>query len=394
LRAKKYNFVILQQFRQMKIIFCDNRLGGLLGFRREILDHFVALCDEVVLSVPEPESEWDNVGTRDIPDCLRVEYVPMKASGTSAMDDLKLLRSYIDLFRRERPGIIFCYTVKPNVYASIAASLCCIPCVCMVTGLGYLFAGETLSRRIGRGLYRLGLGCAGAVLTLNEANRDILLSRRFVRPGKLTLLPGGEGVDLSHYAFREDRFSAGDPVRFLMVSRVLEDKGYREFVAAARTLRAEFPGRAVFEILGPTAYDSPMGIPREEFEADLADGVFDYLGVESDPREVICRDGVVVVLPSYHEGMSRSLMEACAMGRPVIASDIPGCREMVRVGDNGYLCAPRSSDSLAWAMRSFLAVPDDAKEGMSRWSRLYAEQRFDVNETIRAYDALVSSHRP
>lgn len=371
----------------MKIFFCDNRLGGLLGFRIDIIRHFLSQGHEVSLVTPKAVSDWDKVGNHDV-NGYTVHEVDMDATGTNLFHEFRLFRQYRKLFRKERPDIVFNYTIKPNVYSSIAASMCGCRVVCMMAGLGYIFDEKGLKRRFLMSLYKYGLRRAEHVMVLNSMNLDKLISEKVVKPSKLILLEGGEGVDLNYYSPRESDYSDG--VTFLMVSRLLREKGYEEFVQAAQIV-SHSTSSAKFEILGPLAYDSPMGVSREVFEEDMKSGIVKYLGVSNDIPAVVGRKDVVVVVPSwYNEGMNRSLMEACAMGRPIITTDNPGCREMVTEGVNGYVVPVKDAHALADAMKRFVCLKEERKTDMAKQSRKLAEDRFGVDKVIEVYDSILN----
>lgn len=367
----------------MKLLFCDNRLGGLLGFRIDVIRHFVKQGHEVVLVCPQPESDWDKIGQTDISN-VRIIFVPMQANGLNPLKDLQLFIALVKIFRKEHPDKIITYTIKPNIYGGLAARLLHIPVVSMIAGLGYAFEGNSLLKKLLRCWYRFGLKKAQNVLVLNQSNYDTILAYHLTTQDKLILLEGGEGVNLDLYPVSEADFTCG--VTFLIISRVLYDKGYQEFVDALTQMPKD--DHTHFQWLGPTAYNRPFGVPKEIFEADCQSGVFEYLGVTNDVPKYVGQKNVVIVLPSYMEGMSRSLMEACAMGRPIITSDIPGCREMVDEGKNGFLIPPRDSKTLANVMSHFISLSEEQKRAMAQYSHKLALQKFDVRKVIDVYDRI------
>ena len=372
----------------MKIILCDNRLGGLIGFRGDVINHLIKKGHEVTLVAPSAKTDWDKVGNQNMND-VNIKNVSMHPNSLNPVWDMILFLQYFSLFRKERPDIVINYTIKPNIYSSFAASLNNCKIICMVAGLGYMFKGNSILKKIGRWLYKKGLSNAKNVFTLNQKNYQILIQQKIVEPKKLILLSGGEGINLSKYKFTNSDFSS--KTTFLMISRILYDKGYSEFVEAAKIIKRKYKDSVSFELLGPTAYDSPMGVSKEEFEKDINSDIVKYLGVTNNVPSYLGRADVVMVLPSYHEGLSRSLMEACAMGRPVIASNIPGCKETVEDGKNGYLIEPKSSDSLVNKIEEFLKLDETKKREMGIQSRNIAELKFDVNDVIKEYDNIIES---
>lgn len=374
---------------KMKIFFCDNRLGGLLSFRIDVIKHFVEAGHEVCLLVPPVQSSWDKVGEQ-LPQGVRIIEVAMQPSGMNPIRDLGLFIDYLRIFRRERPDIVFNYTIKPNIYGSIAAKMCGSKVVCMLAGLGYMFDGKGIIKTLGLKLYKYGISKAEKILVLNQMNYDKILEYKMTSDDKLLLLRGGEGVNLQNYAYSPADYSNG--TIFLMVSRILYDKGYSEFLNAARVVKSKFPN-VQFELLGPLAYDSPMGVQREVFEKDQKEGVVKYLGVVPVVNDIVSRKNVVVVLPSkYGEGLNRSLMEACAIGRPIITTDIPGCRETVDDGVNGYLAAKGDVQSLVSAMERFIKLSEQEKCAMAQHSHEMAVNRFDMKKVLNVYDELLKMH--
>ena len=364
----------------MKILFCDNSLRELLNFRGDIVDFFARKgCDIVLVSPQTREYE---------PDLPNIRYisVSMDRSGTNPLAEISYFITLCRIYRTEKPDVVFHYTIKPNIYGTLAAHFSGCKSIAMVAGLGYMFTGNSISKRLGRLLYKFGLRCSQQVLLLNSANAESLVSKGFIRAERAILLAGGEGVNLTRFHYNESRF---DTVRYLMVARVLYDKGYEEYVDAAALVKQKYPDIEI-GLLGPLDETSPMRVPKTIVDKDVAAGKIAYFGVTDDVRSWCSRGGVVIVLPSYHEGMNRSLMEACAMGCPCITTDIPGCREIVDDGVNGYLVPKKDSASLAAAMIRFIELPLKEKEAMAAKSRKIAEERFDMNKVIETYERLIS----
>lgn len=364
-----------------KILFCDNSLRDLINFRGDIINHYAAVGCQITLVAPQT--------CAFSPQYPNVKYIPvnMNKSGTNPFSDFGYFLRLCKIFNREKPDIVFNYTIKPNIYGALAARITGCKCVDMVAGLGYMFTGSSLVKRLGRFLYKLGLRSAHKVFLLNQSNADKLINEHFIRPDRAILLSGGEGVNFERFPYVENRFNT---TRFLMVARVLYDKGYSEYVEAAAIVKRKYPD-IEFGLLGPIDESSPMGVPRSVVERDVADGKIIYYGVTDNVPEYVCQDGVVVVVSSYHEGLNRSLMEACAMARPCITTDIPGCRETVEDGVNGYLVLPKDGQALAEAMLKFIALTQSEKKAMAEASHRIAVKRFDVNNVITEYDKILTS---
>ena len=363
-----------------KILFCDNVLWGLVNFRGSVIRHFVQQGDEVVLVAPQDDESIMKV---DIPEGVR--YIPVRLNRCSRnpFTDLIYCAHLYRIYRKEHPDYIFHYTIKPNVYGSIAARLAGINCTGMVAGLGYGLLGDGMLSRLLAVMYRYAFKYVSSIFVLNKFNYQYLLDHKFCTSAQLRLFKGGEGVDLSAYPYVREE--SGSPVVFLMVGRVLYDKGYREYVQAAKIVKQQYPDVRC-QLLGMLDETYPAHVDEEELKRDVEEGTIEYLASTNDVMQYLGRSGVVVVLPSYFEGLSRSLMEACAVGRPIIATDIPGCRESVDEGKNGFLVKVKDSSSLAEGMLRYLSLSDAEKQAFSRHSRKKAEETFDVRQVIKEYE--------
>lgn len=363
-----------------KILFCDNVLWGLVNFRGSVIRHFVQQGDEVVLVAPQDDESIMKV---DIPEGVR--YIPVRLNRCSRnpFTDLIYCAHLYRIYRKEHPDYIFHYTIKPNVYGSIAARLAGINCTGMVAGLGYGLLGDGMLSRLLAVMYRYAFKYVSSIFVLNKFNYQYLLGHKFCTSAQLRLFKGGEGVDLSAYPYVREE--SGSPVVFLMVGRVLYDKGYREYVQAAKIVKQQYPDVRC-QLLGMLDETYPAHVDEEELKRDVEEGTIEYLASTNDVMQYLGRSGVVVVLPSYFEGLSRSLMEACAVGRPIIATDIPGCRETVDEGKNGFLVKVKDSSSLAEGMLRYLSLSDVEKQAFSRHSRKKAEETFDVRQVIKEYE--------
>lgn len=366
----------------MKIIFCDNTLWGLVNFRGEVIRHFMRKGHQVVLVAPEKE---DKQMRTTIPDGVR--YIPVKMARTSLnpVKDFGYFMRILKIFRAERPDYIFNYTIKPNIYGSIAARLCGCRSTAMMAGLGYIFINDSLLLRIARTVYRFGLLFTDHLIVLNSFIREMVVQKRFCNPKKIVFLEGGEGIDIRKYT-KYDNASA--TTTFLFIGRILWDKGYDEFSKAARKVKALYPDTR-FELLGSMDPSYPKSVPEERLRHDEADGILKYIGFTHDMNSVFERKGIVITLPSYSEGMNRALMEACASGKPIITSDVPGCREAVDDGVNGYLVPVKNADALADAILRYIRLSEDEKRRLSDKSRVKAETLFDIRNVIEKYKHIV-----
>ena len=381
-----------------------NLAWNLVNFRAGLIRALVAEGYEVVAVAPYDEyaPRLDALGCRYVP-------LPMDNQGTHPGRDLLLLGRFVRLLRRERPAVFLGYTVKPNVYGSLAAHALRIPVVNNIAGLGAVFIRDSLVTRVVRGLYRLALGRSKRVFFQNDEDLRMFVEGGLVRaevtgrvPGSgidLTrfapvALPGGRDQGnpvLSHKASLSPSPSpacgggetGGGGIRFLLIARMLWDKGVGEYVEAARRVKRRYPD-AEFGLLGFLDVKNPAAISREQMEEWVAEGVVNYLGVSDDVREQIAQADCVV-LPSYREGTPRTLLEAAAMARPLIATDAVGCREVVEDGVNGYLCRVKDADDLAEKMERMIRLSDVERTAMGRRGREKVEREFDERFVIEAY---------
>lgn len=299
--------------------------------------------------------------------------VDIDAKGVSPLGDLRLAGQYRRVLKRLKPAAFLGWTIKPNIYGSLAAQSLGIPTINNISGLGTAFIKVGLLTRIVRALYRTALRRSATVFFQNGEDRALFVAQRLVDPARTVLLPGS-GIDLAHFAPVPETEPPA-PV-FLLVARLLRDKGVVEFVDAARIVRATRPD-AAFHLLGFLDAENRTAIPREEVAAWEREGVVRHLGAAADVRPYLA-GATAVVLPSYREGMPRSLLEAAAMAKPLIATDVPGCTEIARAGENAILCRPRDAASLADAMLAMLALTPGERAAMGARSRAIAEAEFDV----------------
>ena len=357
------------------MIICANTAWNLANFRAPIIASLVADGHRVIAAAAPDGSQSKLLD-------LGAEFrsLPVQSSGRNPLADLRLLASLTRLLAAEPGAQLMTFTIKPNIYGTLAARLSGRRAVATISGLGSAFlAGGRLGRLIDR-LYRLALSGAQAVFFQNDEDRDLFLERRLVRPEQVRRVPGS-GIDLGK--FEAAPLPARSPPVFLFIGRLLVDKGVREFVEAARLVRKS--GReAEFRILGECGVDNPSAVPFSEVERWAADGTIDYLGSSDDVRGAIA-EAECIVLPSYREGVPRSLLEGAAMARPLIATDVPGCRDVVDDGSNGFLCEPRTATALADAVRRICDAGPAERQAMGLRARTKVEREFAVERVIAAY---------
>lgn len=365
-----------------KVVIALNTAWNLLNFRAGLIRALVAAGYEVVTVAPYDKyaASLKSLGCRFVP-------LHMENGGTNPIKDALLTWRFLRLFAKERPDVYLGYTVKPNVYGSLAAHMVGVPVINNIAGLGAVFIKGGLLLRLVRTLYRLALDRSAKVFFQNPDDRALFIDGGLVKANVTELLPGS-GIDLSRFLPVPFR-GGGDKVRFLLIARMLRDKGVYEYVEAARQLHERWP-QAEFCLLGFLDVQNPAAISRTEMDAWVADGVVNYLGVSDDVRaEIAAAD--CVVLPSYREGTPRTLLEAAAMARPIITTDAVGCREVVDDGVNGYLCQVRSADDLAAKMEEMLSISVSQRTEMGFRGRRKVESQFDERIVIGKYLDAISS---
>ena len=320
-----------------------------------------------------------------------VEALPLDGEAISPLRDARLLAAIGLMLRRRRPAALLSFTPKPNIYGAIAARVTRVPVIANVSGLGTAFLGGGPLRLLVMALYRGAFRRASVVFFQNPDDRDLFIANRLVRVDQARLLPGS-GVDCIHFApvpCQEREYNA---VRFLFVGRLLAQKGLRELIEAVRIVKRDHPDTSL-AILGFLGAANRSAIGQSEVDGWVAEGLVEYLGAADDVRPHIAAADAVV-LPSWREGLPRSLLEAAAMGKPLIASDVPGCREIVQDSDNGFLHEVNSADSIATALLRFIALPAAKREAMGAASRRRVVDNFAEQRVIDAYLAALREFAP
>lgn len=345
--------------------------------RMELIEELSHAGHEVIACGGEPEDEW---ASEFAVHGAKYRQFSVSRTGTNPFQDLGTIRSLTRLFCEERPDIVLNYHPKGNIYGTIAASRAGVPHIyCLVAGLGSVIRGNQSSRLVRSILlaeYRFALKKAERVIFQNPDDSGLFMDAGIVTAEQVKYV-NGSGVNL-------EKFPCSAPSNyksFLFAGRLLKDKGIREYLAAAQKVKSDHPD-ARFMIIGDVD-DNPTSLRIEDIRPLIDNGTVEFFGMQ---KEVLpfYKAAAVFVLPSYHEGTPRSALEALAVGRPVILTDAPGCREVVSHGENGLMVPVRDVDALCHAMEYFLDNPSEV-ELMGRRSRKIAEDKYDlrlVNETI------------
>jgi glycosyltransferase involved in cell wall biosynthesis len=359
-----------------------NTAWNLVNFRSGLIQALVSHGYDVIAVAPADEyaPKLAALGCRFVS-------LSMDNKGTHPGRDLMLFMRFVRLMRKERPAVFLGYTVKPNVYGSLAARISGVPVINNVAGLGTVFIKSGWLNRLVRGLYQVALARSRKVFFQNEDDRQLFITDGLV-DGALTDRLPGSGVDLKK--FEPASLPGRSQMRFLLIARMLWDKGVGEYVEAARLLKSR--GLNVEAcLLGFLDVQNPAAISKSQMDEWVAEGVVCYLGVSDNVREEIAQADCVVLPSFYREGTPRTLLEAAAMARPIITTDSVGCRDVVDNGVNGFLCRPRDASDLANKMERMISMSQIEREVMGLRGREKVEREFDEKIVIDKYLAAIET---
>ena len=356
----------------MKLILISPKNRTVYNFRGDLIKEIISKGYEVVVTGPD-NTDIDKIQALG----ARFKEIPMQKTGTSISSDLKYCENLTKFLREEKPDVTLGYTVKPVVYGAIAAKRAGVKNInCLITGGGYTFVSRSIKARIlgmiVRNLYRVGLLNATHVIFQNKDDLNEFSAKHLVNKRKCSYV-NGSGVNINQFK----PASMPEEPTFFMLSRLLKSKGVGEYLEAARTVKRQYPN-AKFKLLGKYEYVMQDAMDREYIESFINEGIIERFEETDDVRPYyeMCS---VYVLPSYREGTPRTVLEAMAMGRPIITTDTQGCRETVREGVNGFLVPVKDSAAVADKMIWFIEHPDQI-EKMGEQSIRYVHKKFDVKK--------------
>lgn len=363
----------------MRILILANNDIGLYKFRRELIQELLRE-NTVYISLPYGKLVDPLVDTG----CIFID-TPMERRGMNPVKDLNLLWRYFRILSDIRPDLVISYTIKPNIYGGWACKIKKIPYAVNITGLGTAFENDGLLKTIVTNMYKVALKKANVVFFENSANREFFVQEGIIREEKTCVL-NGAGVNLEHFSYSS--YPKNDVFTFLFIGRVMEEKGIEELFEAMKMLVSE-GHKCYLDVIGPFEEDYEERLKKYENEGWLR-----YHGYQDDVRPFI-RDCDCFVLPSYHEGMANTNLEAAAMGRPVITSNIPGCKEAVIDNVSGFLCESKDVESLYGCMKRM--IESDNREEMGREARKHMEDGFGkmtvVKNTLTAIYSSIQKDR-
>ena len=359
----------------MKIAMVLNTSWNVFNFRMGLLNALRDEGHEMIIMAPE-----DRYSERIEQAGFLFQPIRMDSRGVNPVSDAALFLELRQAYRRHKPDLVLHYTIKPNIYGTFAAASCRIPVINNVCGLGTAFMKKNLVTRIASTLYRLAFRYPKKVFFQNDADLELFLKNELVAENITELIPGS-GINLDDFPVLEYR--KNEVFTFLVISRLIIDKGIVEYVEAARKLKAEGIN-ARFQLLGAMDPEHRRGIRPQKIREWVDERTVEYLGTTDDVHAYI-EKADCIVLPSYREGTPRSLLEAASSGKPIVTTDVAGCRHVVQNGFNGLLCQARSADDLADKMRQMAMSDEDTLLKYGKNGRQKIEQEFDERLVINTY---------
>ena len=353
-----------------KILFLSNSSGGLYDFRHELIQELKKRKQSIVVCNPEEEKKIDleRIG-------CKVLVTKMDRRGMNPLKDVALILQYKKIIEAEKPDLVITYTIKPNIYGGLVCRWLGKTYATNITGLGTAFENKGLLKGVATILYRLALKQARVVFFENESNKNYFVSLHVTKETNARVL-NGAGVNLTYYHYLEYP-EDGECFQFIFIGRIMKEKGIDELFFSMKQLVDE--GKACSLVV--------LGKYEEEYEGIVRryqdDGWLEYLGYQDDVRPYI-NQVHCFVLPSYHEGMANTNLECAACGRPIITTNIPGCREAVIKGKSGLLCKPRDAEDLYGAMKKMMGLSNSERREMGRLGRKHMEDVFDKKEVVRS----------
>ena len=355
-----------------KILILANNSGGLYGFRKELMQELISRGYEVYASTPFDDfiDELKELGVHLI-------QTEMDRRGMNPLKDFKLILHYRKIIKQVRPSLIITYTIKPNLYGATVARLLKVQYAINITGLGTAFQNDNFVRRMVVRWYKFVCKKVKVIFFENEGNKNTFLDFNIVNENKCCVL-NGAGVNTDHFYFTEYP-PITDKIHFLFIGRIMKEKGVDELFWAIEKIY-ENNKNIILDVVGSFEDDYEEKIKELE-----QNGCLHYYGYQKDVRPFI-RQCHCFVLPSYHEGMANTLLESASMGRPLITSNIHGCKEAIIDGENGYLVNVKDKKNLLYHIQEFISLSYEQRVFMSHQSRIYIKEQFDkkliVSKTI------------
>lgn len=358
------------------IILVGNTTWSMIKFRKSLIERLISLNYKV--TVISPSDKY----VQEIKD-LGSDYFDVKIDnkGSNPLKDFKLILELTKIYKTINPDLIVHYTIKPNIYGSIAAKLANIKSVVVVTGLGYTFINNTLVSKMAKILYKFSFQFPEKIFFINQDDKNEFFSKKLIKKEKVILIPG-EGINTNFFK-RNNIIEENIEVKFLLIARMLFDKGVSEYVDAAKLLKDKYLN-IEFGLLGYLDVANPKAITKEQMDKWVSEEHIKFYGSTDDVKSYISQSSCIV-LPSYREGISMTLMEAASMCKPLITTNVTGCRDVVDDGINGFLCEVRNASDLALKMEKMINLNIDERIAMGKAGREKMIKEFDESIVISKY---------
>lgn len=366
----------------MRIVLVSNTTWSIVNFRINLIKHLIKQKHEVHIVGPTDgyEAEITNLG-------LPFHSIMLDRKGVNPLKNLAIINALEKIYKSVKPDLIIHYTIKPNIYGSIAANRAKIPSLAIVTGLGFVFINDGMVSKIAKYLYKRAFRHPREVWFLNQEDKQIFIEGNLVNANKTKILPG-EGVDMTKFV-PKDYSQSNETFIFLYVGRVLIDKGLREYIASAKSILSKH-AHVKFQILGNHDKDYPLSLPEDEFTKAKEDNIVEYLGYTNDVPGVMC-NADCIVLPSYREGVPLVLLEACSMEIPIVATNVTGCNEVIVDNVNGYICEAKDDQSLTQALTKMHDTSKERRMEMGKAGRTLVEEKFNEEIVFEQFDQFIAS---
>lgn len=365
----------------MKVAVVLNTSWNIYNFRKGLIKSIMDKGNQVITIAPKDNYTYKliDMGCRHIP-------LKMDSRGANPLKDFLLILELYRIYKKIRPDVILHYTIKPNIYGTIAASLLGIPVVNNVCGLGTMFLKDNIVSKVAVALYKIAFRFPKKIFFQNEDDQELFVKRKIVSRKVCGLLPGS-GININDFTPGKDKLNK--QFTFLLISRLIYDKGILEYIEAIERLKNEGVD-AKFQLLGKIDENHRRGIPNQLIQEWIEQNQVEYLGSTADVKPFI-ENADCIVLPSYREGTPKSLLEAASMAKPIVATNVPGCNNVVKDGKNGYLCKLKDSSDLAQKMKMMISLEPQSLSEMGKYSRNYVKQKFDENIVIQKYISTINS---
>lgn len=376
----------LRDLTLKRIGIIANTSWNILNFRIGLIKEIQKNGHEVIIIAPKDEHA-EELKQHGLPIIL---VSGLSRKGTNPVKDLLLVFELAKIYKKERLDLVLQYTIKPNIYGSLAGWLTQTKTVSTVTGLGYVFLNKGLSSTIAKRLYQFAFKFSHLVYFQNSDDQQLFIDSGLVPPQKSRLVHGS-GIDTEY--FHPDYCSSipkdSSKITFLMIARLLIDKGVYEYVSAAKSIKSKYPNTQ-FLLLGDQDQGNPAAVKEEDIENIKNEGIVELLGFKKNTRDFICPSDAIV-LPSYREGIPRVILESFAMAKPCITTDAPGCKHTVDDGVNGLICKVSNAEDLAEKIEQFILLDDATKAKMGRNARSKALEIYSIDKITKEYLTIIDS---